>query len=394
MNFLYNKYKSDYVRIKPKKNTAYANTDRIFGKKNNSNMMITYNHKFDNNTFNYFSITNNKKWVYDSYNAVKATSRYLYKQTNLGISDQFNHTFDKHHTLISGFEYTKDDIDSMSSVKNKGFHNTALYIQDIWDFSDQVNLTSGIRFDKHSVYGSQASKSLVLGYNPNKKTNYYLSYKEFFIAPTVAQLYSANSGNPNLDYESGYTVEFGLKHYFDKDFLFDFSMYKRHSDDAIGLIKKSDGSGDSMYTNYDTEKTKGFNASLVKKFGEFYNAKIGYTYIYVDPQENKNPNRNGYLPRGVWNIGVGYDDYKLALNIDGRGVINREGRKASTIKEATNFWIWDISANYNFTKNIRLYGKINNLFDTAYTERVYDLDPEVWYSSPGRNYMVGLEYRF
>lgn len=386
---MYNKYKSDYLRIKPAAGSAYADRPLLLGKKDNSNLLLTYNHKFDENNFNTLSYVHNKKWINDSYTSATV---YLDDVSSTGVTDQYTHIFDKHHTLIGGFEYTKDSIRSNSSVKNKSFHNTALFIQDTWNFSDQFDLTGGFRFDDHSIYGHQTSSSVAFGYKPTKNTNYYISYKQYFIAPTTSQLFSSGSGNPDLDCETGYTYEVGMKHYFDRNFLLDFNMYKRHSDDAIGLVKVN---GVSRYTNYDEEDAKGFSVNLQKNFTNRVTAKAGYTYIYIDPQENKNPNRNGYLPRGSWNFSIGYDDHhKLAIDLDGRGVINRDGRKADKADNSTTFWIWDISANYKFTKNLRIYGKVNNIFDTFYSERVYDLDPEKWYSSPGRNYMIGLEYLF
>lgn len=142
------------------------------------------------------------------------------------------------------------------------------------------------------------------------------------------------------------------------------------------------------------KKTKGFSVKVNKSINDCINLGAGYTYIYVDPQPNKNPNKNGYLPRGVWNFNIGYDNDRLAVDFDGRGVINREGRKAAKVHTSTSFWVWDISANYKCSNSIKLFGKIGNIFNTNYTERVYDLDPEAWYASPGRNYMVGMEYTF
>ena len=186
-----------------------------------------------------------------------------------------------------------------------------------------------------------------------------------------------------------------MKHYFDKDFLVDFNIYKRRSKDAIGLVKKADGSGDSMYTNYDDEKVKGFSINLSKLFDSGLHANAGYTYIYIDPQSaDKNPNKNGYLPRGVWNINLGYDKDRFAVDVDGRGVINRDGRKASKIKNSTTFWVWNLNTNYKINNNLKIFAQIANIFDTSYTERVYDLDPGVWYASPGRSYLMGVEYLF
>ena len=392
LSLMYTQYKSDYSRIKPKKGQAYAKATPIYGTKDNNNFVMSYNHKFSEGSNNILSFSRNSKEINDNYTYAKPVQ---YEQTNISVSDQLTNKIGEHHTLVSGIEYTKDSIAKASqTIRDKAFHNTALYVQDIWDFSKQYNLTYGLRYDNHSKYGNHTSGSATIGFTPDDKTNFYASYKQYFIAPTVNQLYSSGSGNLDLSYETGYTYELGMKHYFDKETTIDLNAYRRKSSSAIGLMKKPDGSGDSIYTNYDTEKTKGFSAKLNKSINDCINLGAGYTYIYVDPQVNKNPNRNGYLPRGVWNFNLGYDNNRLALDLDGRGVINREGRKAAKVHTATTFWVWDVSTNYKFSKSFKLFGKVGNIFNTDYTERVYDLDPEVWYASPGRNYTVGMEYTF
>lgn len=392
LSLMYTQYKSDYSRIKPKKGQVYEKATPIYGTKDNNNFVMSYNHKFSESSNNILSFSRNSKDINDNYTARKPVQ---YVQTNLSINDQLTNKIGEHHTLVGGFEYTKDSIDRASqTIKNKDFHNTALYIQDIWDFSKQYNLTYGLRYDSHSKYGNHTSGSATIGFTPDDKTNFYASYKQYFIAPTVNQLYSSGSGNPDLKYETGYTYELGMKHYFDKNTTIDLNAYRRKSSDAIGLVKKNDGSDDSIYTNYDIEKTKGFSVKVNKSINDCINLGAGYTYIYVDPQPNKNPNKNGYLPRGVWNFNIGYDNDRLTVDFDGRGVINREGRKAAKVHTSTSFWVWDISANYKCSNSIKLFGKIGNIFNTNYTERVYDLDPEAWYASPGRIYMVGMEYTF
>lgn len=389
VNLLYTQYKSDYTRIKPVSGKEYSILTPILGTKDNSNFLMNYKHKFSDNLDNVLSFSRNQKEVNDNYTA---KSPVTYFQTNISIEDQLTYKIGKHHTLVGGVTYTNDDIDKASqTITDKGFHNVAFYLQDMWAFSDKYNLTYGLRYDHHSMFGNHTTGSGVLGYNPSDKTNLYFSYKQYFISPTASQLFASNSGNPNLTYETGYTYELGAKHYFADDFLINANVYRRVSSDAIGLVKIN---GQSVYTNYDDEKTKGFSVKLNKNFGKYWTSSAGYTYIYVDPQIDKNPNKNGYLPRGVWNFNVGYDNAQFSMDIDGRGVINREGRKAAKIHQSTNFWVWDLSANYKLSKAVKIFGKVGNIFNTNYTERVYDLDPEVWYASPGRNYMIGLEYLF
>lgn len=83
-------------------------------------------------------------------------------------------------------------------------------MQDKWDINNRWNVTPGIRFDHNSQYGNHTSPSVTVGYKAGETTNYYISYKKFFRAPSLMQLYYPGGGNPNLDPEIGYTVELGL----------------------------------------------------------------------------------------------------------------------------------------------------------------------------------------
>lgn len=68
--------------------------------------------------------------------------------------------------------------------------------------NDKITFTTGLRSDYHSDFGRHNTPSAVLSYQPDEKTNYYVSYKEFFVAPGISQLYYhdayGNTGNPNL----------------------------------------------------------------------------------------------------------------------------------------------------------------------------------------------------
>ena len=59
------------------------------------------------------------------------------------------------------------------------------------------------------------------------------------------------------------------------------------------------------------------------------------------------------------------------------------------------FGLFDLALNYKADKNIKGFIKVNNLFDKFYTDQLYDMDPDgSWYSAPGRNFQIGMEYTF
>ena len=81
-----------------------------------------------------------------------------------------------------------------------------------------------------------------------------------------------------------------------------------------------------------------------------------------------------------------------------KGIINRPGNKTNAAKVPGNlktFWLFDTAFNYKATKNINAFLKINNILDKFYTDQMYDMNPDgSWYSAQGRNFQIGIEYKF
>ena len=389
------KYKSDYERP----STGGLNiTTRYKGEKDNTRVGLSYKNKIGGNVTNQMSAFKNVTDLVDDSEA----KYYLWsmKMDTAGFSDQITYEYNK-HTLIGGFDFYQDKIKryvGMPTVEGKSITNQSFYAQDAWYLNDEVTFTTGLRSDYHSDFGRHNTPSVILSYKPNEKTNYYVSYKEFFVAPGLSQLYYhdayGNTGNPNLKPEEGNTVEFGIKHKFDDSLSGNFNIYRRSADNMIMFANKT-------FENTGEENSRGWNININKIFNENLSTNVGYTYTYIDPtptasNPDPNPNRDGYLPRGEWNIGTYYQKDKFGMALNGRGIINRDGRKSqTTADEFKTFWVWDAAFNYQIQENAKVFLKINNIFDKFYTDQCYDMNPDSatgWYSAPGRNIQVGVKY--
>ena len=147
----------------------------------------------------------------------------------------------------------------------------------------------------------------------------------------------------------------------------------------------------------DKASVNGFNLSLNKDFSKHWSADIGYSYLHINAAKGENINNNGRLPESVLNVGVHYRADRFDASLDGRGVMNRYGMKAHPeMRDYGNYWVWDLAANYHFTKGATLFARLNNIFDQFYTDVGSSYDPygSNWYSAPGRNFEVGLQYQF
>lgn len=384
----YEKYKADYT------SPANGSIDKTpaKGRKDNDAISLQYNAKLSDRLSNQFSI-------YRNTTSFDIPAQYwAMKMKTTGISDQLTYTANK-QTLTGGFDWYKDEVpyNMGSAPEGDSVHNIAFYLQDKIDLTDQWNITPGVRVDHHSAFGTHTSPSLSIGFKQNENTNYYFNYKTFFVAPNMYQLYAPGIpfygpvGNKDLKPQEGNTIEFGINHNFSDTLSGTFNIFHTH---AKNLIQYVNGNG---YENTDKANVNGFSLNLNKDFSHHWNAGIGYSYLHTQAKSGENINSNGTLPESTLNINVGYTADKFNASLYGRGIMNRYGNKTNNeMRNYANYWVWDLAANYQFTKEATLFARVNNIFDQFYTDVGTSSSPDAkyWYSAPGRNFEIGLQFQF
>lgn len=385
--FNYEKYTSDYIRP----NYGTNDTARARGKKDNDSVSLQYKAKLNDRLTNQFSIYRNNTHINDNYTTSYPSDM---KMRTTGISDQLTYTMDR-QTITGGFDWYKDELPyykGTPDVEGTSITNTAFYLQDKVDLTDRWNVTPGIRVDHHSEFGTHTSPSLSVGYKQNEKTNYYINYKSFFVAPSLYNLYSPSPyGNKDLDPEEGNSVEFGVNHRFTDSLDGTFNVFHTHAKNLIDFDYTT-----SHYRNSGKTNANGFSLSLNKEFSRHWNASLGYSYLHMQAKAGENINNNGALPESTLHVNVSYKADKFNASLDGRGVMNRYGsKKHPEMRNYSSYWVWDMAANYHFTKNATLFARVNNIFDQFYTDVGTSSDPYgTWYSAPGRNFEIGMQFTF
>jgi vitamin B12 transporter len=392
ITLMYNNYKANYRY----EDSHYGTDHNKAGTADNSSWKMIYKSKLSEKSHNQLSFFNSD---YDTtYGIGSMWGTNATRVKTIGIQEQFTQNIGDMHVVSTGFDFNQDKIATMNNVK---LTNRALYVQDEWNLTNQWKLTSGVRYDNHSNFGSHTTPSINLGYKQNDNTNYYVSYSEFFIAPTPDQLYNTTYGNRNLKPEDGRTVEAGISHKFDNSLTGTFHVFQRNSNNVVAWKHTGPGMYDGINQNIDKEKAHGWDVQLNKKFSNDFSGFVGYTQTTVKSPGKQN-NAYGYIPKGAWNVGVNYRQEKYDIGLLGRGIIDRVGPTASSGLPAlpTNtYWVWDASINYKVTKDTKAFLKVNNIFDKYYAELsnvAYGFPQTAgdWWSSPGRNYQIGIQYQF
>lgn len=399
INVSYSRYKLDYGRPETASSmmgpTIFTGgmTD---GKKDNTKYTVAFDYKFNDklsNRLTYFSRTSD---LDDDKN--HPASLWLMREKTWGFSDQLTYA-NGNHTIIGGYDYYKDAMnkyqDQYTPNMTGTVDNKAFFIQDQMQFG-AWGFTPGVRFSKHSEYGNKTTGSGVLSYKFNDLTNMYVSYKEFFRAPYMYELYNPFYGSEKLNPEEGETKEIGLNTRIDDKTTFSAHYFRTDSDNLIGFNNVT-----WKYYNAGAETIKGWDVQLTKAFDDHFSATAAYTHTYIPATSAAvNPNRNGYIPKGQYDLTFNYDDTKFNGSLNIKGIVDRPGSKsneAQVLDTYKSIWTANLALNYKPVKGMNVFFKLNNIFDRMYTDMTYDMrNPggDGWYSQPGRNFVAGVEYTF
>jgi outer membrane receptor for ferrienterochelin and colicin len=158
---------------------------------------------------------------------------------------------------------------------------------------DQANPTSLFKKDKSHNY---LSPHIQVSFPVTDRTNFRLSYSHQVQTPDFALLLggiNTDLGNTNtnqvfgsdLDFGKTITFEFGIRHAFSDDMVLDVAAYNKDivSDPAARLVTLYDpalgrDNDFRILTNLDFGNVRGLDVRLDRRFGNFFNGTVSYSY--------------------------------------------------------------------------------------------------------------------
>jgi len=112
-----------------------------------------------------------------------------------------------------------------------------LFLQDEWSITPDSVLSTGVRFDHYSDFGSHLTPRIALVQQWSNTLSTRISYGEAFHAPAFVDLYSSNNpvalGNPDLKPETIDTWEVALHHQPSPQFSYSLTLFRYRIQDAI-----------------------------------------------------------------------------------------------------------------------------------------------------------------
>jgi hypothetical protein len=158
---------------------------------------------------------------------------------------------------------------------------------------DQTNPTALFKKDKSHNY---LSPHVQVSFPVTDKTNFRLSYAHQVQTPDFGLLLggiNTDLGNTNtnqvfgsdLDFGKTITFEFGIRHAFSDDMVLDVAAYNKDivSDPAARLVTLFDpalgrDNDFRILTNLDFGNVRGLDVRLDRRFGNFFNGTVSYSY--------------------------------------------------------------------------------------------------------------------
>ncbi len=328
------------------------------------------------------------------------------------------HFTDSSNDLIFGVDYSKGinhlpypagyDKDGNSiSVKGHSQENYSFFIQDDWKFLPGWTLNYGLRHDRpqSDSYSAEiknhTSKSWKLSVDLTDKDTLYGGRSDFYILPGIDKIYASwkssdgvekDHGNRDLLPAEGWTDTIGYTHKFSDASALTFNWFKTKSTRTIGWSDAED-----RYVNYQNGIARGWNLQFVSQIGKHWNLNVGWAHLYQNvPGDNFS---KGYYPKDKLTFNVVYTKDKWQVGLDGFYFIRRLDPAYAAYKgwPDDKYGVYNLSVNYSPNKELTVYMKMDNIFDTLWAEHtdvIHNYKEGTWYAMPGRIISVGARWSF
>ena len=308
-------------------------------------------------------------------------------------SDNFKYQTDR-YTMIGGIEYSK----GKDNTNHKETSNTSLFLQGDWELVPHVTLSGGIRHDRPDSYECHNSISYKLGWDITEKDTLYAGRSDYYILPSLTQLYDHKYGNADLRASEGRTTSIGYNHEFTPDNYMMLSWFETKS--GVGMTMNSTTDKDDpnygQYQNSIGGISRGWNAQYNARLSDAVTVKLGWAHLFYDEKDSFT---QGYAPKDKATFGVYYDKDKFSAAFDGFYFI----RDKRGMKEGVKGWpsdkygVYNLALNYTADKQTKFYVKVDNIFNKLWAEHtdvIWSGGADSWYAMPGRSFVVGMQYTF
>ncbi|MBX3635152.1 MAG: TonB-dependent receptor [Rubrivivax sp.] len=206
------------------------------------------------------------------------------------LEGQASHTLGS-HGLTAGFEARNESLHDPGLPGGRSLaQHRSLYLQDELALTRRLQLTAGLRHDRHALFGSEWSPRAYLVWRAGEGWIVKGGYSHGFKAPNLKQIVPGarregpNSflGNPDLRPETSDAVEIGTAWAAGGTEL-QFMLFDQRMTDLIEVRLVAPGPapgiGTYTYENLQRARLRGLEASAAQRLGAGFSAQLSWTWL-------------------------------------------------------------------------------------------------------------------
>lgn len=307
------------------------------------------------------------------------------------LINQSNNRFLSNMDPVTGAPLTsvRDFSDSAPFLEDATRRIVSVYFQDVWDITDTLNLTIGVRHDRYSDFGNATSPRTGLTWAFMKDASVKFLYGEAFRAPSFYEMFRTGSGNRKLDPETITTYEVELRYKFNKYVTSNVGYFYNDIDDLIFLKRSQDA---PVYENLTDAHVQGIEmetrVDIIKDNYVFMN------YTFQNPEDDDG-NNMPFVAQHKGNFGVNVHYWKyINANLSAFVSGKRSRIDDDTREDLPAYALFNLSViGKEFFKTMEVQGTVFNIFDKDYSDPGAVFIPKDL-PRPGRTFFVGLSYQF
>lgn len=317
-------------------------------------------------------------------------SDYLFGQISRNYSWQNNLQLDPNQSVSLLLERLEERVTPGSTDYTTTARNTNA-VGAIYRGSFGIHhVQASLRNDNISGYGNKATGGLSYEIDLNQHWRAGVAANTGFRAPTFADLYSPLAysfvGNPNLKPEHSRNIEASLR-YADDTTSLGMVVFQNKIKDMINGYVYDDALGASTAKNINRATLRGVSFTAEQRFGDTtLNAGIDLLDPRNDaPAASAKNDQLTHRPRQTYRVGALHQVDALTLGAEYQFTGKRYNDTNNT-EVLGGYGLTNLTASYQFSRNVAVQVRWNNIFDKDYTTFK-------GYKTPGSNLFLNLSLR-
>src|SRR5262249_7649242 len=288
--------------------------------------------------------------------------------------------------LTAGYEFEHENVTASditgTYINDLKIDDNALFVQDKFEAGPWI-LVAGLRWDNYNTFGDSVNPRISGAYKIREDIKVRASYGRAFRAPAAGELALPFYGNPDLKPEKSNSWAVGIDKYWGATGTIGFSWFDSHYEDLITFDPVT-----LIAQNIAKARVRGFEISGSQSWNRWTFA-AGYTYL--DTEDETTGLQLFRRPKNSGSASISYDASRwgasMALVSVGQRLENDFSTFPPQLVFNQSFTTVAVAGYYQIVQQLKLTGRIENLFDKEYQE-------VLTFPAPGIGFYGGIKASF